>query len=121
MNPAMSNAIIIAVIIIMVFFGIKNSIPHFKGEGSCCGGGSGIKAKKPQKLDRVISVKRIYIEGMTCDNCRIRIQNALNSIDGVNAKVSRSRGVASIKLGRDVDDETLKRTITDLGYKVVDR
>ena len=118
MNPLISNIIIIAILLIIVFFAVKGAIPHFKGEGSCCGGGSQ-KAVKPKKLSNVISTKVINIEGMTCEKCAMRIQNALNSIDGVSAKVSLRGKKATVKLGKDIPDTVLNKAITDLGYEVL--
>ena len=120
MNSVMANSIIIAILVAVIILSIKGMIPHFKGEGACCGGGSGIKLVKPKKLKKVIAVKSVRIEGMTCDHCSGRIHNALNSIDGVSAKVSRSKGVATIKLGEQIEDDMIVRTITDLGYKVTE-
>lgn len=46
----MVNGIIILILIVLLCFGIKSSIKHFKGEGACCGGGSGsVKTRKPKK------------------------------------------------------------------------
>ena len=120
MNQVISNAVIIFALAVILFFAVKGAIPHFKGEGSCCGGGSKAKLIKPKKLGRVVSEKKIMIEGMVCDNCSARVQNALNSIDGINAKVIRSRGEAVVRLGKEIDDEKLKETVTDLGYKVLE-
>ena len=119
MNTVMANSIIIAILVAVIILSIKGMIPHFKGEGACCGGGSGVKLVKPKKLDKIIAVKTIGIEGMTCDHCSARIHNALNSIDGVSAKVSRAKGQATVKLGKQIDDDVLIKTITDLGYKVI--
>ena len=69
MNTILSNSIIIAILVAVIILSIKGMIPHFKGEGACCGGGSGVKLVKPKKLDKVIAVKTIGIEGMTCDHC----------------------------------------------------
>ena len=118
MNGILSDIVIVAILAVAVFFGIRNMIRHAKGEGDCCGGGSGVRLMKPKKLEKVIATKTIYIEGMFCDNCSGRVHNALNSIDGVNAKVLRSKGRATVKLGKEVSDETLKKAITDLGYTV---
>ncbi len=120
MNSVMTNSIIIAILVAVIILSIKGMIPHFKGEGACCGGGSGIKLVKPKKLDKVIAVKTISIEGMTCDHCSGRIHNALNSLDGVSAKVSRAKGQATVKLGKEFDDARLTKVITDLGYKVTE-
>lgn len=115
----MVNAIIILVIALIVFFAIKGSVSHFKGEGACCGGGDG-KTKKirPRKLANVVATKIVRIDGMVCDNCEARVQNALNSIDDISAKVSRSKGQAVVQLGRSMDDDVIERAVTDLGYTV---
>ena len=120
MNPVISNLIIIAILVAVIILSIKSMIPHFKGEGACCGGGSGVKLVKSKRLDKVIAVKTISIEGMTCDHCVARIHNALNSIDGVSAKVNRAKGQATVKLDRKIDEEKLRNAVTDLGYKVTE-
>ncbi len=120
MGSYVSNGIIILILLVAGFFAVKSSIAHFKGEGACCGGGGGkLKRIKPQKLDSVIAVKTIRIEGMMCDHCAARIHNALNSLDGVNAKVIRSRDKAVVRLGKEIDEEKLRELITELGYTVV--
>ena len=119
MNPVISNAVLIFVLAIIVFFAVKNTISHFKGNGGCCGGGSGVKLIRPKKLEKIVAVKTIRIKGMVCENCSARIQNVLNSVDGVNAKVNRAKDLAVVKLGREIDEEKLKKAVTDLGYEVV--
>ena len=48
----MENYIIIAVIVLLAAVGIRSTIKHFKGQGTCCGGG-GYRVKK-KKLSKVI-------------------------------------------------------------------
>ena len=120
MDQFTSNCVILTVIAVILILAVKYSIPHFKGEGSCCGGGSKMKLIKPAKLDKVIAEKTVLIEGMVCDHCSGRIHNALNSIEGVNAKVIRSKKKAIVKMARNIDDSEIKRIITDLGYEVED-
>ena len=119
MESEMANAIIIVIVLVAVAIAIKYSIQHFKGEGGCCGGGGKAKLIKPKKLDKVVAIKVIKIDGMTCDHCSARIQNALNSMGDVNAKVNRSRNCAVVKLGREIDDAEIEAVITDLGYTVM--
>ena len=40
------NGIIIAVLLILVFTGIRSGTKHFKGQGGCCGGSSQIRTKR---------------------------------------------------------------------------
>ena len=119
MGGTFATVIISIILIAIVFFAVIKSIPHFKGQGGCCGGSEGEKLIKPRKLEQVVVTKIITIEGMRCDNCRKRVQNALNSMDGVNAKVNAEKKQAEVKLGREIDDAELYKAISDLGYKVV--
>ena len=118
MSGTVSTIIIVIILIVILFFAVKNSIPHFRGEGGCCGGSGKEKLVKPVKLEKVISTKIIDIEGMRCENCHRRVQNALNSIEGVNAKVNGHKKKAVIKMDRVIDDSEIKRAVTSMGYSV---
>ena len=118
MGGTASTIIIIIILAVILFFAVKNSIPHFRGEGGCCGGSGKEKLVKPAKLDKVIATKIVEIKGMRCENCNRRVQNALNSIDGVSAKVYGDKGEAVVRCGREIEDSEIKRAITGLGYSV---
>ena len=63
----------------------------------------------------------LKVEGMTCEGCEKRIQNVLKDIDGVeNAKASHIDKKVKITLNKDIDINTLKETIKDLDFKVVE-
>ena len=119
MNGTISTIVIVVILAVILFFAVKNSIPHFRGEGGCCGGSGKEKLIKPAKLERIIATKVIKIEGMRCENCNRRVQNALNQLDGVNAKVYGDRAEAVVKLGRDIEDIELEKAVTGLGYRVI--
>ena len=83
----MGGTILVVCILVLIVVGaVISSTKHFKGEGGCCGGGGSVKVKG-DKIKDVVAVKTIYIEGMHCSNCSDRVQNALNSLSQVNAKV----------------------------------
>ena len=119
----MTDAVIILVIVVFLIFALKGSIKHFKGEGACCGGGSGsVKPKKPKKkkLDGpVVGRCTIRISGMHCRNCANSVTNALNAIDGVSAKVSLKDNMAEVSFDRTVDDADLKQAVEKAGFEVV--
>ena len=119
MSGTVSTIVIVVILAVILFFAVKNSIPHFRGEGGCCGGSGKEKLIKPAKLERIIATKVMKIEGMRCENCNRRVQNALNQLDGVNAKVYGDRAEAVVKLGRDIEDIELERAVTGLGYRVI--
>lgn len=118
----MVNGIIIIILIVLLCFGIKSSIKHFKGEGSCCGGGSGaVKGKKPgkKKLDGpAVGHCTIRISGMHCQNCVNSVTKALNSIDGIAAKVSLRNKCAEVSYDRDIDKDDLIRAVQTAGFEV---
>ncbi|MCR4896224.1 MAG: cation transporter [Lachnospiraceae bacterium] len=110
-------------IILVVFLGIlalavKGSVAHFKGEGSCCGGGGQEVKSKAKKLDSVACIKVLKIEGMHCEHCYTRVHNALNSLEGVSAKVYGKQGKAVVKCETDPGDDLLRRTVEKLDYTV---
>ena len=114
----MTDIIILGILLILVIIGIRSSIKHFKGEGGCCGGSSGPRVRK-MKLKEIRETKTFKIEGMSCDNCKKRIENELNSMDQVNAKVSLKRKEVVVKLGIHMEDSAIIQKIEKLGYRVI--
>ena len=119
----MADAVIILVVVIILIFALKGSIKHFRGEGACCGGGSGsVKTKKAKKktLDGpVIGRRTIRISGMHCQNCVNSVTNALNAIEGVSVKVKLKDNSAEVSYDRPVDVADLKQAVEKAGFKVV--
>ena len=119
----MSDVIIILILTVILGFAVKSSIKHFKGEGACCGGGSGqVKTKRPKKkkLDGpVIGTRTIKISGMHCQNCVNSVTRALNSLDGVSAKVSLRDNSAEVSFDRSVEEDRLRRAVEDAGFEVL--
>ena len=119
----MADTIIILVVVVILIFALKGSIRHFRGEGACCGGGSGsVKTKKAKKktLDGPVTGQRtIRISGMHCRNCANSVTNALNAIDGVSAKVSLKDNTAEVSFDRTVDDADLKQAVEKADFEVV--
>lgn len=115
----MENIIIIAIITVLIVNGILSGKKHFKGEGGCCGGGSTVPVKK-KKLKNVIAKKTITIEGMSCENCKNRVERRLNEMDGVAARVNLKKKQAVISLAKEVSDGQIRTAIEEAGYRVVD-
>ena len=63
--------------------------------------------------------KTMKIEGMSCGHCSGRVEQALNAIEGVSARVDLEQKTAHLTLTAPVSDETLKAAVTDAGYTVV--
>lgn len=59
------------------------------------------------------------VEGMACNGCENRIQNALKTIEGVeNVVASYTNGTVIVTLKTEVEESFLKEKIEDLGFDV---
>lgn len=67
-----------------------------------------------------MSKKRIVIDGMNCSHCSSRIENALNAMESVKAKVNLKKKIAEVKADDSVTNEMLRSVIEDLGFCVVE-
>lgn len=63
--------------------------------------------------------KTMMINGMMCAHCSGRVEQALNAIDGVSAKVDLEKKLAHVSLSKDISDDVLRNAVTDAGYEVV--
>ena len=113
----MANFIIILVILVAAFFAIRSALSHFKGQGGCCGGGETILEEKVLSGEK-IGEKTLFIDGMKCKNCQNHVQNALNKLDGVCAKVNLKKKCATVQFSREVSDDELKNAVSIAGYSV---
>jgi Cu+-exporting ATPase len=61
-------------------------------------------------------MKHTYnISGMSCDGCRTNVEKALNSIDGVQAKVELNPPLATITMHNHIPTEQLQKALTEVG------
>lgn len=112
----MINIIIITIIVLAIFFAVRTSIRHFMGQGSCCGGNSGGSCALEKKLDgTVIFKKNVKIQGMICEKCEARVQNALNEINGASAKVNLKKAEAKLDAIREVSEEEIRSAVQNAG------
>ena len=59
------------------------------------------------------------IEGMMCNGCENRVQNALQTIEGVEKVVANHvDGTVTVTLNNDIDEAIIKEKLEDLGYEV---
>jgi len=62
--------------------------------------------------------KTMKIEGMSCGHCSARVEQALNAIPGVSAKVNLEAKSAAVTLNAPVEDKALRDAVTNAGYEV---
>ena len=112
----MENVIIIVIVVVAAAAGIRSTVRHFKGQGGCCGGGGYRPGKK--KLSKVLYRKTFQVEGMHCEHCKNRVEEAVNDIKGVAGKVNLKKGELTVSYAEDVADELIKEKIQRAGYRI---
>lgn len=113
----MTDAIIVVVLLLVVFLALRQAKKKLKGGGCCSGGSTTIRDKKTLNEPK-LGEKVLTVEGMHCENCEIRVENALNRLDGVLCKVNLKKKTATVSYSKDVSDALLKETVEKLGYEV---
>ena len=121
LNPA--NIIVLAVIAIGMFFGLRRIAASTRGKSCCSDGASGRKAKKVVVLDTDEShypySDELLIGGMSCDGCAQNVENALNAQDGVWATVTFADHTARVRSKNPIDREALETAVRGAGYYVM--
>lgn len=115
-----STVILSLVILVILLFGIRSMIR--RATTGCCGAGENVKTIYPQ--DRDLShysyCYRLGIEGMSCQNCANRIQNAFHKQDGLYARVNRHHKEALVYAKQQQAQEVLEKIVTAAGYTVTE-
>lgn len=70
-------------------------------------------------MKNIIGQKRVQIEDMTCEHCKNRVENALNRLEGVSAKVNLKKKTAVVSMEKEVEDMQLQKAVEQAGYKVI--
>lgn len=115
----MENLVIIVLLVLVVAIALFRTRKHFKG-GGCCGSGGNVIRDRKTLTQPAIGEKTLLIQGMSCENCEIRVENALNRLDGVAAHVSFKKKRAVVSYSQMVDEKLLKQTVERLGYQVTE-
>ncbi len=69
--------------------------------------------------ENTIMKKEMIIEGMSCNHCKMRVEKALNGIDGVSAEVFLEDKKAVVEAPDSVKNDVLKAVVEEAGYDVV--
>ncbi|MCH1983491.1 cation transporter [Ruminococcus sp. OA3] len=115
----MVTAIICMILIIICIFGVRSYMK--KLSHGCCGSG-GDSEKRIRPADRDIShypfVYKMGIDGMTCQNCAVKIENAFHEREGFLAKVNLQRAEVIVRTREIVQEEQLRQIMKEKGYYV---
>lgn len=81
----------------------------------------GTDTDKKNESEEPIMKKTMKIKGMMCGHCEARVKQGLSALPAVeSADVSHKKNRAVLTLREPIEDEVLKRTVEEMGYKVLD-
>jgi len=115
----MSTAIIVIILVVIVILGLRSY--KKKLSSGCCGSSDeAVKSVKVSDTDErnYPYRKEFKVFGMHCDNCRKRAENALNSIDGIYARVNLGKGEALVLSKKEINDQELIDAVSNAGYRL---
>ncbi|MBQ7876396.1 MAG: heavy-metal-associated domain-containing protein [Clostridia bacterium] len=116
----MKDFIVILILAVVLIFALSGARKRLKG--GCCGsGGSKPKKVKPKNSNTADYAYKVtaYIEGMTCDGCKVRVENAFNSLADCYAKVNLKNKSAEIWTNTKMSEDEIADIIKKNGYTLV--
>ena len=120
-----ATVIICIVIAVCMVFAARRAVRTFSGDGSCCGKKSAKKAKRVRVTDTDEAnypyAADVPVGGMTCEKCVAAVENALNGIEGVWARVDLSAKSAHVLSKQPLDMDRVKDAVREAGYYVMQR
>ncbi len=67
------------------------------------------------------TMKKIKINGMSCQHCAIAVTKALNAVEGIkNVQVDLGSGVASFEEEHNIDAQIIAAAVQKAGYDIVE-
>ncbi len=124
MKEQTSTAILVLFLLALVFLAVRSYLKRLSR--GCCGSGNGERLKKVPVQDRDRShypyLMCFTVDGMVCGNCARRVENALNSIDGVWAEADVSGKKVMIRMKTQIPAQILRDTVNQIGgYTVLQK
>lgn len=113
-----ATAVLVLIVLFAVVFGVRNFAKHMAT--GCCGGGDVPRRNrvKDRNRDHYPYAATLAIGGMSCRNCAVHVENALNSLDGVWAKVDLDANRATVLMKSQLGDAQLTSPVAAAGYTV---
>lgn len=111
----MGTVLVLLILTVAVIVALKSSRKHLKGEGDCCGGGTDSCSVK--YLNQIVDRRKVEIEGIRCQHCKIQIQTIINQVPYLACGEINDH-MAVIEANRMIDEQEIIRIIEKAGYRV---
>ncbi|MBR1384947.1 MAG: heavy-metal-associated domain-containing protein [Ruminococcus sp.] len=116
----MQEVMITILLAAAVIFAAYKTVMKFRKGGGCCGeheqAEKSVDVRGRKKKDYPCQV-RLRIYGMTCAGCARRVENALNSTDGIWARVDLNSNTATVRMRDRADESRLPVIAAKAGYR----
>jgi len=110
---------ILAVIVLLAVLSVRKRIKY----GSACCGTRDAAPKKIKVKDKNTShypyTYKLTVDGMHCGNCACRVENALNSKEGIWASVNLGNKSVLVRAKEAVEEAEFFSTIDKAGYTMI--
>ncbi len=70
--------------------------------------------------EEFIMKKTMIIDGMMCNHCKARVEQALTALSGVAVEIDLEQKAAFLTLTEEIADDRLVQAVTDAGYQVLE-
>lgn len=104
----------------LVAFGIWRTVQKFRGRGgaSCCGSKELVTKKKVDDTDpsHYPYHYRLDINDMVCSNCARNVENTLNGLSGIWARVDLGRREADVLAKQTMQESDFREALRSTSY-----
>ena len=113
---------IYAVTAALIIYGVYHTVQKIRGKAksSCCGTPEIRTVRKVDDTDEshYPFTYLIKIDGMKCSGCASNVENALDDMEGVWARVSLGNREARVLSKREYNKEDFEAALTGLSYSI---
>ena len=112
----MATVIICIILALICALGIRSSIKRISN--GCCGGADEVKKVKAEDTDLSHYPHHycVEVEGMTCGQCKKRVENAFNEKKGFYAKVDLKKKKAEVYTKEETTEQEIRDVVRRSGY-----
>ena len=117
----MGTAIVILILVVIVVCAILSIRKRIKYGSACCGTHDAAPAKirvRDKNKAHYPYTCTLTVDGMHCSNCARRVENALNSKEGLWATVKLENKTVMVRSKNQLELAEISKLVSEAGYTV---
>ena len=108
----------------LIIYGVYYTVQKFRGKAksSCCGTPEVKSVRKVDDMDEshYPYTYMLTVDGMKCSGCASNVENSLDNMDGVWARVNLGRKEARVLAKKEYTEEDFRNALAKTSYKIAD-